>query len=100
MARNRNSDAVGRSFNPATVQAVWTKGRPIQGYPPDQWRYDHCGRPIAHASYGDTSSQYGWEVDHFRPVAKGGTDDLSNLQPLQWDLNRQKGDTFPWACPV
>jgi hypothetical protein len=35
-------------------------------------------------------------------VAKGGSDDLANLQPLQWQNNRTKGDTWPqgWSCAV
>jgi 5-methylcytosine-specific restriction endonuclease McrA len=57
-----------------------------------------CGNVMKSSDYGNTNSQYGWEVDHIKPVAKGGTDDLSNLQPLQWDNNRKKGDTYPWNC--
>ena len=39
--------------------------------------------------------KYGWKIDHIKPVAKGGTDDLNNLQPLQWANNRHKSDNYP-----
>jgi 5-methylcytosine-specific restriction endonuclease McrA len=42
--------------------------------------------------YGQQTS-FGWEVDHIRAVANGGSDDLDNLQPLQWENNRKKGDS-------
>ena len=48
--------------------------------------------------YGDTNSEHGWEVDHIVPVALGGSDELNNLQPLQWKNNRTKSDTYPWSC--
>ncbi len=50
------------------------------------------------SEYGNTNSDHGWEVDHEKPVARGGSDDLSNLQPLQWDNNRKKSDAYPWSC--
>ena len=36
----------------------------------------------------------GWEVDHIKPVAKGGRNAKDNLQALQWKANRQKGDQW------
>lgn len=99
MARRHNTNVSGGPFSSAEVGAVWRRGREIQGYSPSNWRYDACGKPMRFSDHGDTSSQYGWEVDHIKPVAKGGTDDLSNLQPMQWENNRTKGDTYPWSCP-
>lgn len=32
---------------------------------------------------------------------QGEFDDLSNLQPLQWENNRHQGDNYPdWTCKV
>jgi 5-methylcytosine-specific restriction endonuclease McrA len=53
---------------------------------------------IERAQYGDTTQNgTGWEIDHIVPVAKGGGDELSNIQPLQWQNNREKSDG-PLAC--
>lgn len=98
MARNRNTDVNGQPFAQTTVGAVWRKGRTIDGYDPNTWRYDRCGQPMKYGEHGNTDSKHGWEVDHIKPASKGGTDDLSNLQPLQWDNNRRKGDAYPWYC--
>jgi hypothetical protein len=99
MPRSRNTDASGQRFLPETIAAVWQKGIPIAGYPATEWRRDVCGRVLRLYAYGDTESPHGWEIDHLKPVARGGGDDLVNLQPLHWLMNREKGDQYPWKCP-
>ena len=47
---------------------------------------------MAHKQYGTRISQYGWEIDHITPESKGGTNELSNLRPLQWENNLSKLD--------
>ena len=64
------------------------------------FRKDECGASMQRSKYGKTQV-FGWEIDHIKPVAKGGTDDLSNLQPLRWENNRHKGDEWPkWECKL
>ncbi len=55
---------------------------------------------MKYSEYGKTiENGVGWEIDHIKPVSESGTDDLSNLQPLQWENNRLKGDNWPtWKC--
>lgn len=96
MARIRNTDRYGRSFPESIVEAVWNKAIPTSK--PD-YRKDKCGATIYRHSHGKTST-YGWEIDHITPVALGGTDNLSNLQPLQWENNRKKSDNLQFTCAV
>ena len=101
MPRHHNTTRTGHGFTQATVDAVWRKGRTVPGRNPAQYRKDSCNARMDRLAYGSTKSASGWEIDHIKPVAKGGSDDLSNLQPLQWQNNRKKGDDWPnWNCAV
>lgn len=46
-------------------------------------------------SYGKTS-EMGWNVDHSKPQALGGTDHLNNLQPMNSRENCSKGKKYPY----
>lgn len=98
MARAPGTRTNGAGFDEATVEAVWNKGTPEPAFP--GYRKDACGASMQRSKYGKTE-QWGWEIDHIKPSAEGGTDELSNLQPLQWENNRHKGDDWPnWSCKV
>jgi len=100
MARIFSSNRNGGAFSIQTKIAVWQKATIVPGVDASIKRKDCCGAWIVWNQYGVTAENgMGWEIDHVVPVARGGTDDVVNLQPLQWENNRGKGDTWPnWSC--
>ncbi len=98
MGRTWNTKVDGSPFDEKTIEAVWEKGKPERGHP--TFRKDSCGASMERSKYGK-EEKWGWEIDHDTPVSRGGTGDLSNLKPLQWENNRHKGDDYPfWSCKV
>jgi hypothetical protein len=78
-------------YDHATLSAVWNKGQAVLGNDANVFRKDIYGAWMRWDQYGKTL-QYGWEVDHIIPLARRGSEALNNLQPLQWENNRRKGD--------
>ena len=87
-----------QKFSDQVVQQVWEKGIVIPSANPDMRRKDVCGAWIDRNMYGDRSDRHnnGWEIDHINP---SGSDDLSNLRPLQWYNNVSKSDGR-LTCPI
>lgn len=82
------------NFSDAIRERVWEKATVVAGYNPSKWRKDFAGAWIGHDYYG-MMGNFGWEIDHLRPIVFGGTDDIANLNALQWQNNRRKGDDYP-----
>ena len=78
--------------------AAWDTALAVLGTP---LRKDACGAWIRWEDYGDTNSQYGWEIDHTVPVSLGGSNHRSNLRALHWENNRAKSNSLiPNYCVV
>ncbi len=95
MARRRGKNTQGRNFSDEIVNKVWGKAKHIPGKNPNLRRKDVAGNPIYKLSYGK-DSEMGWQIDHKKPISKGGSDNLKNLQPLQTEENKEKRDQYPW----
>ena len=88
-------------FDKEVINNVWKKAIIVNGVDPNIWRKDYAGAWIKKSDYGNCDSIYGWEIDHEKPVSEGGTDNINNLVPLQWENNRSKGDNYPrWNTVV
>jgi len=79
-------------FTDEQIQEVWENATVVSGTDPKVLRKDKCGAWLAHIQYGNRNSKFGWEIDHITPESKGGTNELSNLQPLQWENSLSKLD--------
>jgi len=85
-----------KSWSPDEIDDVWRKGEIANGWDQNVYRLDTCGAIIKKDMYGNIQNEtnYGWEIDHILPESLGGSDDLSNLRPLQWSNNRAKADNL------
>ena len=95
MERECNTTVTGDAFDENIIDAVWNKAATIKGMDPAEYRHDILGNELCRSSYGRKSIM-GWEIDHIKPVSKGGMDDIDNLQAMQSSANAKKGDTYPW----
>ncbi|TAL71314.1 MAG: HNH endonuclease [Bacteroidetes bacterium] len=78
------------NFSEEQIKKVWEKASIVSGNDSNVFRKDQCSAWISRQQYGNRKSSYGWEIDHITPESHGGSDELSNLRPLQWENNLSK----------
>jgi len=83
------------SNNPSEEEKkkVFFKGNKVKGKNSDKYRRDAYGKIIYYASYGKDSAM-GWNRDHIIPLTRGGSHDITNLQPLNSSINKSKGNSL------
>lgn len=80
-------------YSKEKLDKIFYKGKPIKGKNPETHRSDIYGNIMFKNSYGKNSSM-AWDVDHSKPVSKGGTNHLNNLQPLNPTANKKKSNKY------
>lgn len=88
------------NFSDNIINQVWQKGFIIDGYDSTKFRQDNCGAWMQKNKYA-SEENLGWEIDHVYPSSKGGSDDLANLRPMNWQNNRSKANNYPsYQCVI
>lgn len=89
MIDQQKTRVVTKAFDEATIEAVWNGAAISSEHPP--LRVDPYGALIWRGGYRNTSSKFGWEIGYRTSPSRGGTDDVANLQALQWENFRLNG---------
>ena len=82
------------AYSSQLIEKMWLEAAIEQGFNPEIWRKDFAGAWICRDQYG-MRTWFGWQIDHLRPISKGGSDIQSNLCPMHWRNNLKKSDDYP-----
>lgn len=73
--------------------AVFNKASVIKNKDKNLYRQDPYGNTLYKYSYGKDTTM-GWNIDHIKPQSRGGSHFIKNLQALQSNINKSKGNTL------
>jgi hypothetical protein len=79
------------------VEKVWNKVMAISGFDASAYRVDAAHHLIARSQYG-TDCPLRWEIDHKTQKSHGGSDYITNLQPLNTATSRSFGNRAGKPC--
>lgn len=90
-----NKHTTNSAFNYELIEKVWQKAVIIPGFDPEFLREDEFGTVIARVFYEECQPGFalGWRIVHIKPLSEGGTNDIDNLMPLQWENKPGKPST-------
>ncbi len=71
-----------RAWDVETLNRVYDKTDGYCGY---------CGKKLAWCNHGAYGARAAWQVDHSKPLSRGGTNHLNNLVPACIPCNQEKG---------
>ncbi|MGO9316981.1 MAG: HNH endonuclease [Terracidiphilus sp.] len=91
MVREMDTTETRIHYDTWMLTRIWLNSKEIPGMNGVEVRIDRFGNLMRFSEYGKRT-EHGWEVDHNIPKSQGGSDDISNLEPLHWRANRQKSD--------
>lgn len=89
------------------IEDVWNKGGIISNFNPSLYRKDYAGALmyrnsfLNHVRLNDDVKSFNWTIVHQKPLTTGGTNDISNLVPLNNTNAISKGNNYPkWKTTV
>ena len=80
-------------YSEELLDLIFSKGSVVSGMNPKLYRKDCYGNLMFRYSCGKYTN-LGWNVDHSKPIAKGGTNSIRNLQPMNCFANCSKGARY------